>query len=201
HPSIEAAVVMAREDVPGDRRLVSYVVRRSSSNGEPPERSGDEASPAGSFSDFVPQLRAWLKSKLPEYMLPSLFVPLEAMPLTPNGKVDRKSLPALEQVRPALQENFVAPRTSTETMLAEIWCEVLGLDKVGVHDNFFELGGHSLMVIQVISRLRETVQLELSMQQFFETPAITALAEVIEGILVREISELSDEETEALLQT
>jgi len=86
-------------------------------------------------------------------------------------------------------------------MLAEIWCEVLGLDKVGVHDNFFELGGHSLMVIQVISRLRETVQLELSMQQFFETPAITALAEVIEGILVREISELSDEETEALLQT
>ena len=197
HPGIEAAVVVPREDAPGDKRLVAYVVPREGS--ATPFTSG-RAGHAADLALDLTDIRNHLKGKLPEYMVPAVFVPLPVLPLTPNGKVDRKALPAPEQVRPALNESFVAPRTSTEQMLAQIWCEVLGLDKAGVQDNFFELGGHSLMVIQVISRLRETVQVELPMDRFFETPTIAALGEVIESMLVQEISELSDEEAESLLQ-
>ena len=101
------------------------------------------------------ELRSFLKQKLPEYMVPSAFVFLDTLPLTPNGKVDRKALPAPDQNRPEAEESYVAPRTPVEELLAEIWAEVLKLDKVGVHDNFFELGGHSLLATQVISRVRK----------------------------------------------
>src|ERR1051326_269763 len=131
-------------------------------------------------------------------MLPAVFVSLPELPLTPNGKVDRKALPVPEQSRPTLAEAFVGPRTPTEEMLAEIWREVLSLEKVGVHDSFFELGGHSLMVVQVISRVRETVQVELSMAWFFETPTVAGVAERIEHVLLEEISALSDEEARSL---
>jgi acyl carrier protein len=169
---VRGAAVLARADGPGGKRLAAYVV-------------GD-ASPD--------DLRVWLKRKLPEYMVPTAFVSMPALPLNPNGKVDRKALPPPEQLRPALNETLVGPRSATEIMLTEIWCEVLNLKQVGVFDNFFELGGHSLMAIQVISRVRETAQTELPMHHFFDQPTIASLGEVIEAKLIQEISQLSEEE-------
>jgi acyl carrier protein len=125
-------------------------------------------------------LREFLQEKLPDYMLPSFFVSLDALPLTPNGKVDRNVLPA-----PNLSISdvgFVPPRSATEAMLANIYSDVLELEKVGIHDNFFELGGHSLLATRVISRLRETFEVELPLRRLFEKPAIADLAEHIETL-------------------
>ena len=126
HPAVEEAVVIAREDVPGDKRLVAYVVASHE--------------PTPTFSE----LRSFLKEKLPDYMIPSALVFLDLLPLTPNGKVDRRALPAPDVVRPDLQEAFVAPRSQSEELVAGIWGNVLGLERIGVYDSFFELGGHSL---------------------------------------------------------
>src|SRR5262249_22262487 len=136
---------------------------------------------------LVAGLRAWLKTKLPEYMVPAVFVVLPFLPLTPNGKVDRKALPPPEQGRSEKTAAFAGPRTSTEQVLCEIWCEVLGLDECGVNDNFFELGGHSLLAVQVIARLREKAQVELSIRHFFDMPTIASLAQVVESLLIEEI--------------
>ncbi|HEU4323903.1 MAG TPA: condensation domain-containing protein, partial [Roseiflexaceae bacterium] len=114
------------------------------------------------------------------YMVPSAFVVLDALPLTPNGKVDRKALPAPDGARPDLEHTFVAPRTATEAVLAELWASVLGAGRVGVHDNFFELGGHSLMATQLVSRIRETLQVELPLRQLFAAPTVALLAELVE---------------------
>jgi acyl carrier protein len=126
------------------------------------------------------ELRNFLKQKLPEHMIPSAFVLLDALPLSPNGKVDRKALPAPDQNRAGPEESYVAPGTPVEEVLAEIWVEVLKLDKVGIHDNFFELGGHSLLATQVMSRLRELFQVELPLRSLFESPTVAGLAERIE---------------------
>ncbi|HET7624857.1 MAG TPA: amino acid adenylation domain-containing protein [Verrucomicrobiae bacterium] len=158
HPAIKEAVVLAREDSPGNKRLVAYFSSR-------------DASVAGN------DLRHFLKSKLPAHMVPSVFVSVASMPLTPGGKVDRKSLPAPGNARPELDQEYVAPRNPVEEVLASIWCEVLALNRIGIHDNFFDLGGHSLLAIQVISRMRETMQVELSLANFFVSPTIAALAE------------------------
>ena len=107
------------------------------------------ASPTGS------ELRSFLKAKLPEYMVPAAFVPLDALPLMPNGKVDRRALPAPDRTRPELEKEFIAPRTPVEELLAEVWAQVLGIERVGIYDNFFELGGHSLLATQAVSRMRE----------------------------------------------
>jgi acyl carrier protein len=107
---------------------------------------------------------------------------LEALPLTPNGKVDRRALPAPDLIRPSVEETFVAPRTSTEALLADIWAEVLGLERVGIYDNFFELGGQSLLGTRVISRLRDRLQLELPLRIMFEAVTIASLAEHIETL-------------------
>ena len=125
-------------------------------------------------------VRNFLKEKLPDYMVPSAFVMLDALPLTPNGKVDRRALPDPDQSRPDLKGAFVAPRTHVEQLLAGIWREVLRLEQVGIHDNFFELGGHSLKATQVISRVRETLQVELPVRRIFETPTIAELSNSIE---------------------
>jgi acyl carrier protein len=162
HPGVREAVVVAREDVPGQKRLVAYVV-------------GKKGMPGTS------DLRGFLKEKLPEYMVPSAFVALEALPLTPNGKVDRKALPAPEG-RPELEEGYVAPRTPTEEVLSGIWAQVLGLDRVGVHDNFFELGGHSLLATRVVSRARELFQIELPLQTIFEAPTVAGLSHSVETL-------------------
>jgi acyl carrier protein len=170
HNQVREAVVVAREDTPGAKRLVAYVV------------------PAQGFEPEISGLRALLQEKLPDYMVPASFVFLETLPLTPNGKVDRKALPAPDGIRPELEKTYVAPRTSVEETLAGIWSQVLGIDQVGIHDNFFALGGHSLLATQVISRLREGFQIELPLRNIFETPTIDRLSKVIEGLTVNKMS-------------
>ena len=164
HEAVRDVVVMAREDVPGDKRLVAYIV---------PEK---EKTP------FVSVLRQYLKEKLPEYMIPNSFVTLDTFPLTPNGKVDRNALPAPEHTRPKLEETYVAPRTEIERTLVAIWQEVLHLKKVGIHDNFFEIGGYSLLAIQVISRINKAFQVDLPLPPFFENPTISGLSKTIEKV-------------------
>ncbi|HSP79793.1 MAG TPA: amino acid adenylation domain-containing protein, partial [Myxococcaceae bacterium] len=161
HPAVKEGVVVAREDVPGSKRLVAYYV-------------GGEQAPE------VSALRAYLGEKLPEHMVPSAFMRLEALPLTPNGKVDRKVLPAPEVTE---SEAYVAPRTAVEEVVAGIWASLLGLPRVGVHDNFFELGGHSLLATRVASRLQEVLRVELPVRVLFEAPMVAQLAERLEAQL------------------
>ncbi|HLM54822.1 MAG TPA: amino acid adenylation domain-containing protein, partial [Pyrinomonadaceae bacterium] len=162
HPKIARAAVVAREDSPGERRLVAYVVLRR----------GEDCG-AG-------ELRRHLGARLPEYMLPSAFVQLDELPLTPGGKVDRRQLPAPDEGRPELETRFVAPRSAVERKLAEFCSEVLGLQSVGIEDGFFELGGHSLHATQVISRVRNYFKVELPIRMFFETPTLADLARHVE---------------------
>lgn len=180
HPDLRDVIVIAGEDRSGDKRLVAYLVAK--------KRPGPGAA----------ELRTFLKDRLPEYMVPSVFVVLDELPLTPNGKVDRKALPNPDGT--TAKPVDAAPRTTTELILAEIWCEVLDLPAVGVHDNFFELGGHSLMVTKVLARLREKVQVDLPMRVLFEAPTIAALSLLVEEALVEEIKGLSEEEAEALAE-
>jgi amino acid adenylation domain-containing protein len=130
----------------------------------------------------VTHLRDFLKAKLPEYMIPSSFVFLSAMPLTPNGKIDRQALPKPEHTRPEFLEEFEAPHTPTEALLAGIWAEVLKLEQVGIHDDFIELGGHSLLATQIIARLREVFKIDLPLQSVFELPSVAKLAERVEAL-------------------
>jgi len=162
HPMVQSSVVVVREDTPGDKRLVAYAVGQQ---GE----SFDAA-----------EIRKYLKQKLPEYMIPSAFVLLDELPLTPNGKVDRKALPAPDQDRPELGNIYQAPRTPVEEALASIWCELLKVDKVGIHDNFFELGGHSLLATQAVSRMRDALRKTIPLRNLFEAPTVSALALLIE---------------------
>ncbi len=163
HPQIQQTVVIAREDIPGNKRLVAYVVTR------------DELL-------TTHQLREFIKQKLPEYMVPSAFVTLDILPLTANGKVDHRALPAPLCSLRELENNFVAPSTPTEETLAAIWAEVLGLQQVGIHDNFLELGGHSLLATSVISRIQEAFKIELLLRHLFEAPTIASLSQVIETV-------------------
>ncbi|NET58375.1 MAG: amino acid adenylation domain-containing protein [Symploca sp. SIO2E6] len=133
---------------------------------------------------LIPQLREYLEQRLPEYLLPNGYVVLPQLPLTPNGKVDRKALPAPD-LTSNLSTEFVAPETTTQKALAEIWAEVLGIEQVGIHDNFFALGGHSLMATQVVSRLRQAFSIDLPLQNLFEKPDITSLAKELESYLAQ----------------
>lgn len=161
HPSLQQAVVIAREFSPGDLRLVAYVV----------------AAPGETIDIGI--LRSYLKGKLPAYMLPSAFVVLEKIPLNANRKVDRKALPAPAQKSADLEQGFVAPRTDSEQILASLWSEVLRLSPIGIHDNFFELGGHSLMAIQVISRVRNQFHVEMPLRMLFENPTVAEMCVAI----------------------
>ncbi|HEX6095008.1 MAG TPA: non-ribosomal peptide synthase/polyketide synthase [Thermoanaerobaculia bacterium] len=152
---VREAVVVAREDVPGDKRLIAYVVGSGLS---------------------IASLRTELARQLPEYMVPSLFLQLDAMPLTPNGKLDRKALPAPETTSLSARE-YEAPRGDAEESIAAIWRELLHVDRVGRHDNFFELGGHSLLAVQLISRIRTTLGVDLALRDVFATATLQALAE------------------------
>ncbi|RKH40633.1 non-ribosomal peptide synthetase, partial [Corallococcus sp. AB050B] len=162
HPAVHQAVVLAREDVPGDKRLVAYAV---------PE--------AGASLDTT-ELRAFLKQHLPEYMVPSAFLVLEALPLNTNGKVDRKALPAPQGG--AVASTYVAPRNPTEAQLAAIWAAVLRVPQVGMKDSFFDLGGHSLLATQVVSRVRAAFSVELPLRALFESPTVEALAARLVGL-------------------
>ncbi len=163
HPHVQASCIIPREDTPGDKRLVAYIVPQ-------PEQTAT-----------VSVLRQFLKSKLPEYMVPSAIVILESIPLTPNGKVDRRALPAPEPSSELL-DKYVAPRTPIEEILALIWQQVLKVELVGRYDNFFELGGHSLLATQLISRIRNNLKVELPLRSLFAAPTIAQLAPSIQQL-------------------
>ncbi|MDT5296661.1 MAG: hypothetical protein QOJ76_3541, partial [Acidobacteriota bacterium] len=162
HEGVREAVVVAREDSPGDKRLVAYLTA------------------AGEVAPAVGELRRHILQSLPEYMIPSVFVALDEMPLTANGKVNRRALPAPAQVHPDAGASRVAPRTPVEEGLAGIWAQLLGLDAVGIYDNFFELGGHSLLATQLVSHVRETFKVELPLRSIFESPTVAELAALTE---------------------
>ena len=176
HPQVQKTVVIAREYQPGNKRLVAYFV----SNSE--QLISDE-------------LRSFLKTKLPDYMVPSAFVQLDKLPLTPNGKVDRCALPQPE-IGDTFSNNFVPPRNSTEAQLAAIWSSVLGIDRVGIHNNFFELGGHSLLGTQVMSRICQAFEVELPLRALFESPTVAELGDRIETILWAKSTQIPLTETD-----
>ncbi|PHM11857.1 non-ribosomal peptide synthetase [Nostoc sp. 'Peltigera malacea cyanobiont' DB3992] len=158
HNKVREAVVIAREDEHGDKYLVAYV------------------SPQPEQPIINTELRGFLQEKLPQYMLPSSFIILSTLPLLPNGKLDRRSLPAPE-IRPELEAAYVMPQTEIEQTIATIWQKSLNIEKIGIHDNFFELGGHSLLLVKVHSQLREIFPNDLSMLDMFRYPTINSLAE------------------------
>jgi amino acid adenylation domain-containing protein len=162
HPAVKDAVVIVREDTPGDKRLVAYLISR----GDPP--STDE-------------LRSQVKQNLPEYMVPSAFVMLASFPLTTNGKVDRRALPAPDIQALMDTSEFVAPRNPSEETLAAIWSEVLRVASVGVHDNFFELGGHSLLATQVIARVQKHWRRDVPLRTLFEHPTVAEFSGALEA--------------------
>lgn len=162
HTKIRQCVVVPREDVPGNQRLVAYLV------------------PHGEAIPKINELHCFLKQRLPEYMIPSAFVMLDTLPLTESGKVDRRKLPIPETAHRELHQTFVAPRTPIEEILVLIWAEVLGVEQVGVKDNFFTLGGHSLVATQLVSRVRATLSVELPLRSLFEHPTVSELAKFIE---------------------
>lgn len=162
HDTVGQVVVMAREDVPGDKRLVAYIV---------PEV---EQTPSAGV------LRQYLKETLPEYMVPNAFVTLEKFPLTPNGKIDRRALPVPEADRQA-EAGYIPPRNEVEELIAGIWQELLNVKNIGVNDSFFEVGGHSLLAIRAISQINRALQADLQLRSFFENPTIAELSQSIES--------------------
>jgi amino acid adenylation domain-containing protein/non-ribosomal peptide synthase protein (TIGR01720 family) len=159
HPQVKETTVVVREDTSGNQRLVAYVVAQEQNN------------------DLIAALHQVLKNRLPNYMIPSAFVLLQALPLLPNGKLNRQALPEPNLTRSEIEETFVPPRTSVEKILAKIWAELLRLDHVGIYDNFFELGGDSILSIQAIARAKQA-GLQLTTKQMFEHQAIAQLAAV-----------------------
>ena len=160
-PAVADAVVAARE-IAGDTRLVAYLV------------------PAAGASIVDAELRAALRRRLPEYMVPAYLLGLEAFPLTPNGKIDRAALPEFDGSRPELGREYVAPATPTQIAVADAWREVLGLDRVGAHDDFFALGGHSLLATRVVFTLRTVLGVEVPVRVLFERPTVAAFAAAID---------------------
>ncbi|WP_392535131.1 amino acid adenylation domain-containing protein [Nostoc sp. C117] len=172
HSDVQTACIIAREDHPGDKRLVAYVVGHKQ---HPPT---------------ISQLRSFLSSQLPQYMIPHAFVMIESLPLTPNGKVDRRALRAPDS-REGLEISFVAPRTPIEEILTQIWTQALKVDQVGIYDNFFELGGHSLLATQLVSRIRNIFKVELPLREFFARTTVTELARSIEQLQQQDLELVS----------
>jgi acyl carrier protein len=164
HPAVQETVVLVREDIPGDKRLVAYII---------PEK---EQSPA------VNELRRFVKEKLPGYMVPSAFVFLHTFPLTLNGKINRRKLPAPGGLRPELETVYKTPQNELEGKIAKIWQETLKVDKVGIYDNFFDLGGHSLLMAKVHQQLRETLESNPSMVELFQYTTVHSLAKHLSHI-------------------
>jgi acyl carrier protein len=148
---------------------------------------------------LIPQLRAYLQKRLPEYMIPSAFVLLDKLPLTPNGKIDRQALPAPERTRPELSTAYVAPRSELEETLVDVWKELLDLEQIGVLDDFFELGGDSLTATRLLAHIRSMFEIELPIAGLFEGRTIAGLAEIVETTLIAEIEALSEEDAQRLL--
>jgi acyl carrier protein len=182
HPAIRDSVVALHQAHDQDKRLVAYVVAEA----------GREVQ--------VAEVRAYLKEKLPDYMVPAAFVTLDAMPLSPNGKIDRRMLPSPDEAEHGVAAIYVAPRTPLEESIAQAWQDALGVERVGAHDNFFELGGHSLLAMRIVSRLRDSLEIDLVLRDMFESPTVEQLAAVVEQIFMREVEELSEDEAQRLLE-
>ena len=169
HPAVHEALVLTHEDAGGDKRLVAYVVPKQP--------------PAPTFEGLL----AFLRTKLPAYMLPSALVTMKKLPLTPNGKVDRNQLPAPDHVRPLLEGSFAAAGTPVQDVLCGIWAELLCLKRVGIHDNFFDLGGHSLLATRVVSKVRHVFQVEMPLRTLFDNPTVALLASHLDQALRAQI--------------
>ncbi|MEH1820701.1 MAG: amino acid adenylation domain-containing protein [Nostoc sp.] len=183
HQNVRENVVVVQQEEAGNLQLVAYVVAKR------------EPIPS------INELRTFLKEKLPDYMLPSDFVMLESIPLSPSGKVDRKALPKTDNIRPKLETAYVLPQNEIERAVANIWQEILSIQQIGIYDNFFELGGNSLLAIQVISRLRKVLQTDVALRSLFDEPTIAGISHYIENvrekvkkILVVSSASLSDRE-------
>jgi len=181
HESVEAAAVAVREDIPGEKRLVGYVVAKAGMNVE------------------IAGLRAYLRAKLPEYMVPAIFVRLDALPLTANGKWNRADLPAPTGLNRLRREAAERAKSPVEERLASMVGKLLGLDEIAVDDNFFMLGGYSLLGTRLIGRVRDAFGVELTLQAFFEAPTIAELAAQIEQLLMAKVEAMTDEEAEQTL--
>jgi microcystin synthetase protein McyA len=185
HPAVEQAIVIAHEDETGHKSLIAYIVGNSQ-----PSDAVEHNQEVNLFDEQI--LQSYLESRLPEYMMPNAFVMLDAIPLTANGKIDRRALPSLEQIRLELANTYVAPCTPIEEILAVIWAEVLGIEQVGIHDNFFELGGDSIRGIQVIAKAKQ-IGFDFSLPQLLQYQTIQELA----GLVSRELGFLPTPKTEA----
>jgi hypothetical protein len=182
HPALKEAALLVREEQPGQRTLVAYVVQKANS--------------AVGEGEVLQLLRAQLPSA--EASIAVVF--LDQLPKTSSGEVDYSNLPATNQ--PSSQPaEMIMPRSATEKILAQIWAEVIGIEEVGVHDNFFDLGGHSVLVTQVALRIRNVFNIDIGLRPIFERPTVAALAETIESLLVEEISSMSEEEADELAAT
>jgi amino acid adenylation domain-containing protein len=165
YEAVKDAVVLAREDGPGQRQLVAYIVFQPG------------------MAATASELRIFLRSKLPDYMVPAAFVFLAKLPLTTSGKIDRRALPAPDRSRTDVSEALTAPRTSTEKTLASIWMAVLKLERIGIHENFFDLGGHSLLATQVVARVSDAMHVDVPLRRLFETPTIAELAVIVDQLI------------------
>jgi hypothetical protein len=190
HPAVAEAVAVAREDVPGDRRLVAYIV--PTADHRPPTtetedggwkiedgRAGAPEMPSSILhppSSILTELRAYLKQHLPGYMVPAALVPLDALPVTPNGKIDRRALPRPDSLRGGAETAYTAPENDIERTIAALWQEVLHVEMVGLHDNFFDLGGNSMHIVQVQSKIREILNRDLPVVELFKYPTVGLLA-------------------------
>ena len=189
HPAVRESVVVFREDAPGHKHLVAYVV-------------GDSQTPAG--AQLITELRSWVQQRLPDYFMPAHFIVLDKLPLTPNGKVDRRVLPAPDNTTQS--ETFLAPRTPEEEKIAEIWADVLNIKPIGVETNFFDLGGHSLLATRIVTRIREEFCLNIPLRVLFDSPTIAGLAEHVANaraqaeMMVDKLTQLSEDEIRSLLQ-
>jgi myxalamid-type nonribosomal peptide synthetase MxaA len=168
HSCVQESVVVVREDNPGDKRLVAYIV------------SNTHNSELENNRELTPHLRQFLKESLPDYMVPAAFVILAKLPLTPNGKIDRKALPLPDYDWSNNETKYIAARTPIEEQLANIWTDLLKVKQVGIEDNFFDLGGHSLLLTQLVFRVHQTWQIELPLSSLWEMPTVASLAQSIE---------------------
>ena len=175
HPLVRDCVVVVREEAPGERRLIAYFV---SDEGKVTRDEDDAPAPSlvTRHSSLSSDLRRFLREKLPESMLPSAFVQLEALPLTAHGKVDRHALPAPDSSRPEVEAGFLAPRNAVELQLATIWEAALGIRPVGVRDNFFDLGGHSLLAVRVFAQIERIWGKNLPLVALFQAPTVEQTA-------------------------
>ena len=183
HPCIQQSVVVAREVGPSDARLIGYLVLAPESH------------------LILSALRAFLQARLPDYMVPAIFVRLEKLPLTPNGKVDRMSLPAPDESNTLREDAYAAPRTEMEKTVAGILERLLKLEHVDVEENFFSLGGHSLLGAQLIARLRDTFGIEMPLRVVFEAPTVAELSAEIERLLVTKLQAMSEKEVLRILDS